>query len=269
MQLKQQQLISGMSLAGYWASNVIFDVVMAYVPIVLIIMLTFVFSVHFDGIWVLFLLYPPAIVPFTYVTSFFFKSDINAQIMTLFLHFVAGGLLTIIVFVCQYIPKTMPAGDVMRWVFCIFPTFCVTHGILFSASGSLLVSSRTDMTTSDGVIIPRKIPKEIWAWENLKGDAAILVLHCVIGLTILTLIEMEVYSLFDWCPSFGCRSSTREANEVELIKDDDVFAEEQRVAIQGTGVAAPAPNGLADSNQSGAVRDPNAVDCIRVNNFSK
>ena len=261
-----------MSLAGYWASNVIFDIVMAYVPILLIIMLTFVFSVQFEGIWVLFMLYPLAIVPFTYVTSFLFKSDINAQIMTLFTHFIAGGLLTIIVFVCQYIPVTMEAGDIMRWVFTIFPTFCVTHGILFSASGKLLVSSRDSksMVTDEGVILPRKIPANIWAWENLKGDCVILGLHFVVGLIILTLIEMEVITLFDWCPAIGCKSSSEGRREVELIKDDDVFAEEQRVAIQGTGVSAPhANNALANTDDSGPVRDPNAVDCIRVNNFSK
>ena len=87
-----------MSLAGYWASNLIFDISMAYIPILLIIMLTFVFDKHYQGIWLLFLLFPPAIVPYTYVTSFLFKSDINAQIMTLFLHFVSGGLLVIVVF---------------------------------------------------------------------------------------------------------------------------------------------------------------------------
>lgn len=78
-------------------------------------------------------------MPFTYVTSFLFKSDINAQIMTLFLHFVSGGLLVIVVYVLQYLPVTMPVGDWLRWVFTIFPSFCVAHGILFSASGSLLV----------------------------------------------------------------------------------------------------------------------------------
>lgn len=67
-----------MSLAGYWSSNLIFDMVMAYVPILLIILLTFVFNKHYEGVWLLFLLYPPSIVPFTYVTSFLFKSDINA-----------------------------------------------------------------------------------------------------------------------------------------------------------------------------------------------
>ena len=67
-----------MSLAGYWASNIIFDIVMAYVPIGLMIMLMFVFNMQFDGVWILFLLFPPSIVPFTYVTSFIFSSDINA-----------------------------------------------------------------------------------------------------------------------------------------------------------------------------------------------
>ena len=67
-----------MSLAGYWASNIIFDIVMAYVPIGLMIMLMFVFNMQFEGVWILFILFPPSIVPFTYVTSFIFKSDINA-----------------------------------------------------------------------------------------------------------------------------------------------------------------------------------------------
>ena len=67
-----------MSLAGYWTSNIVFDILMAYIPILVIIMLTFIFNKHYDGIWALFLMFPPAIVPFTYVTSFVFKSDVNA-----------------------------------------------------------------------------------------------------------------------------------------------------------------------------------------------
>ena len=43
-QLKHQQLLSGMSLAGYWGSNVIFDMIMAYIPVLLIILLTFLFA---------------------------------------------------------------------------------------------------------------------------------------------------------------------------------------------------------------------------------
>ena len=77
-QLKHQQLLSGMSLAGYWGSNVIFDMIMAYIPVLLIILLTFLFDKMYPGVWLLFMLYPLAIVPYTYVWSFAFTSDINA-----------------------------------------------------------------------------------------------------------------------------------------------------------------------------------------------
>ena len=87
-----------MSLTGYWVSNLIFDILMAYVPISLVILLTYVFGKNYDGVWVLLVLFPPAIVPFTYVMSFMFKSDINAQIITLFIHFLAGAIGTSIVF---------------------------------------------------------------------------------------------------------------------------------------------------------------------------
>jgi hypothetical protein len=258
-----------MSLAGYWVSNLIFDITMAYIPILLIIMLTFVFDKHYEGIWLLFLLYPPAIVPFTYVTSFLFRSDINAQIMTLFLHFVSGGLLVIIVFVLQYIPITMKWGDALRIVFCIFPSFCVTHGILFSASGSLIIDSRAEDTTDDGVIIPRKIPPEIWAWYNLKGDCFALVLHFFVGCAILTLIELEVWQLFYWCCSIGCRpDAVNQRRGPQLIQDDDVIAEEKRVAAQNTNGRDSQTYDLANSSDS-VQKDPRHLDCIRVHKFEK
>ena len=277
-----------MSLAGYWASNIIFDVLMAYIPIGLIIMLTFLFNKHYEGVWLLFLLYPPAIVPFTYVTSFIFSSDINAQIMTLFLHFVSGGLLVIIVFVLQYLPITMEAGDALRWVFTIFPSFCVTHGILFSASGTLLVASRAEDTTDDGIIIPRKIPSEIWAWYNLKGDCVILVLHFFVGIILLTLIELEVIQLFDWCPKIGCKSCSNDNRQgPQMLKDDDVIAEENRVGLQGAALRNYVPGSMKGSikgstigegpsllntmlsDQDNKKNDPDHVDCIRVANFQK
>ena len=133
LKLKHQQLISGMSLSGYWTSNMIFDILMAYVPIGLIILLTIIFDKNYHDVWTLFLLYPLAIVPYTYVWSFLFTSDINAQILTLFLHFISGGLLAVIVYIMQILPATMQWGDCLRFICCIVPSFCVTHGILFAS----------------------------------------------------------------------------------------------------------------------------------------
>ena len=80
------QLISGMSLFGYWAANLLSDVIKAFVPIAMILLLCWAIDVWYDGAWVLFCLYPFAVVPFSYVTSFLFASDSVAQICTLFNH---------------------------------------------------------------------------------------------------------------------------------------------------------------------------------------
>ena len=131
-----------MSLSGYWISNMIFDILLAYVPIGLIITLTIIFDRNLHDVWVLFMLYPLAIVPYTYAWSFLFNSEINSQIFTLILHFIFGGLLTVIVYVLQVIPDTMQWGDCLRFIGCIVPSFCVTHGILFASSGYLIYQSR-------------------------------------------------------------------------------------------------------------------------------
>ena len=126
----------------------------------------------------------------------------------------------------------MKAGNILRWTLTIFPTFCVTHGILMSASGKLLVDATSQKETQDGQIIPQKIPADIWAWYNLKGDCMILLLHCILGLFKLTLIELEVYTLIDFWPLIGYRSSNANRTGPPLVKDDDVIAEERRVASQ-------------------------------------
>ena len=59
----------------------------------------------------------------------------------------------------------------------------------------------------------------------------ILLLHFVFGLIMLTLIELEVYNLFDWCPRVGFRTEGAFRQGPRLIKDDDVIAEERRVAL--------------------------------------
>jgi hypothetical protein len=34
----------------------------------------------------------------------------------------------------------------------------------------------------------------LWAWENLKGDAAFLVAHFVFGLIFVTIAETDIFS---------------------------------------------------------------------------
>ena len=73
--IKHMQLISGMSLFGYWAANMIADILKAYFPILVIIGLSYAFNQNYVGVWLLLLLFPLAIVPFSYLTTALFKKD--------------------------------------------------------------------------------------------------------------------------------------------------------------------------------------------------
>jgi hypothetical protein len=81
------QIISGMGLGSYWISNMIADMIKLYIPIFVILIISVIFDSNYPGVWVLMLLLPPALVPFTYNTSFLFKTDSQAQIITLILNY--------------------------------------------------------------------------------------------------------------------------------------------------------------------------------------
>ena len=96
--LKHIQLISGMNLPAYWISNCIADILKVYIPVLLIIGLTFAFNINYQGVWALLLLYPLAIVPFSYMTTFLFINDTKAQIMTFFVHFASCAIMGVVIY---------------------------------------------------------------------------------------------------------------------------------------------------------------------------
>jgi hypothetical protein len=69
------QLISGMSLSAYWISNLVFDICKGILPSAIVIGLTYAFSLNYNTSWLLFLLYPVGVIPFTYVSSFIFRTE--------------------------------------------------------------------------------------------------------------------------------------------------------------------------------------------------
>lgn len=95
---KHLQLISGLSLTGYWISNFFTDVTKTYVPVGLSYCLMWILKMDYEGVWVLFLIFPPAITLFTYVFSFAFRSTTAAQISVFAITFLVSGILALAVY---------------------------------------------------------------------------------------------------------------------------------------------------------------------------
>lgn len=218
--LKQIQLVSGMRLSAYWLNNYCFDILKTFVPVLITIGLTYAFNAAYEAVWLAFLLFPFAVIPFTYVTSFMFDTEVGAQISTIFLHFLFMGIAPIVTYTLRVIPSTAHLGDILRWVFCIEPSYCLTQAILISSSGSLLALARQLNASAYEGLTP--ISQDPWSLQNVGGDCIIMGCHFVVWTLVLALIETGA---FKRCRSFTFRSSAIPApRQIEM--DDDVLEEE-------------------------------------------
>ena len=129
--LVHQQVISGMNMISYWISNFIFDIFKTYITIVIAIIAIYAFDLDLDYAWLLLILFPAAIVSYTYATSFLFSEEATSQTITMIHHFFIAGLMPIGIFILRIIKSTRDVGDVLMWPFRILPTFNVCGGIVF------------------------------------------------------------------------------------------------------------------------------------------
>ena len=148
----------------------------------------------------------------------------------------------------QTIPSTAHLGGLLRWWFCLIPCYCVTHGIIISSSVELITQAQPSY------------PSNLWAFENLLGDACFLVAHFVFGIIFLVIVETDIFACIG---KLTIRSIPAPKEDLEL--DEDVLAEEERVRNQ---VKTPVKQNLNDPEANLITKD-SAYDVIRVSDFRK
>jgi ATP-binding cassette, subfamily A (ABC1), member 3 len=218
--LKHQQVISGMSLTAYWISNLIFDLFKGMIPSAIVIGLIYAYNLEWDNTWLLFILYPVGVIPFTYVSSFFFSSENVAQTITIFLHFVFGGIGAIIVFVLRLIESTWAAGDILQWVFKLVPSFCLTDTIMFDSSKARTFLLRPELKKDSD-----------WDITLLGGNVLVLCLHFIVWLFVLFLIELGAFNCFNRFINILGKNRVPPKTDQQLALDEDVREEEERVSL--------------------------------------
>lgn len=181
--LKHMQLISGMSLSAYWISNIIFDVIKSLIPCMSVLGFMKLFGLLYPNIWLSFLLYPLAITPFSYATSFLFQKETLAQTSTIFLHFVFGGIGPIITVLLRMIDSTQVLGDKLNWILKIIPSFCLTDTVAFQSSRDEIFRLRPDL----------KQPSD-YDITLTGGNVVLLCVHAVFWCVVLCLIESSAFS---------------------------------------------------------------------------
>ena len=82
-----------MNLLSYWMANMLMDIIKVMLLFIVIFLLTLIAKVEYEAKIILFLIFPFALVPFTYASSFLFRHDTMAQIITLIVHIVVGCMI--------------------------------------------------------------------------------------------------------------------------------------------------------------------------------
>jgi len=137
MKTKHQQVVSGVSLNAYWISSYIWDMA-CYVfgPMILTIILLAAFDITLlvngrggGSMFLLLFFYGLALIPFTYMMTFFFSSPGVGTVMVILVNWILGLALPIVGFVLIGLPQTQDIAMELRHFFRLFPQFCLGDGL--------------------------------------------------------------------------------------------------------------------------------------------
>ena len=126
--LKHLQIISGISLFGYWFNNYIFELIKYYFVGGICLILLFLFDFYEKFLYILYLEYGPAMISFTYLFSIIIKSEYIGQITVLLINLIFGALFGIAVILMRVYDKLIIYANRISYFLRIIPSFCFCYG---------------------------------------------------------------------------------------------------------------------------------------------
>lgn len=222
---KHQQLVSGVSIPAYWLAAWLWDNFSYQLTVWMIVILISIFpntqslsGPNTIGPTIgLLMLFGTAVSGFTYLLSFLFSTPSGAQIAMIFLVFILGLILTIVGLVLRQIPDTTVVYmKVIRYVFALFPPFALGDGLQSLA----LIQSLSFLELKGGDI-----------YQPLDWNITGMNLTFLAWETVVYLTATILYEYISEIPSLQGRCNSLVLPPVDsTLKDDDVIAEEERVA---------------------------------------
>ncbi|XP_048579731.1 phospholipid-transporting ATPase ABCA3 isoform X2 [Nematostella vectensis] len=157
---KHLQFVSGVDAFSYWSATYTWDFLNYLVPCLLILILFAAFQIEefendMGSVFLLLILFGLVVLPFIYVMSFAFKSQLIAYAMTVFVLSIMSFGMLLAVFLCR-IPSLnlLDEAEIMHYVFMLLPTYTVSYALI-------------DMSTNYGY---RKICSTLQTVESCRDN---------------------------------------------------------------------------------------------------
>ena len=202
---KHLMRISGINIISYWCVNYIFEYVKYYITGGICIFCLYIFDYYKDYLYIMYLIYGPAMISFTYFLSFFFKDESNAQNTIILLNFVFGGLGSITTLLFRLMDSTRTMGKIVGGFLSSIPAFC------FDFTFNLLVNKEK--------LFSYEYSKE--EYYNLADDNILVKYQYLLSLIIFCSSEIFIYTLlFVWAEK-NTYSFKKPTNNILISKITD------------------------------------------------
>ena len=206
---KHLQIISGISLMSYWVNNYFFELIKYYIIGGICIIFLKIFGFYEDYLYILYLLYGPSMVSFTYLFSFFFKKEGTGQTMVILVNLLIGALGGTAIFIMRIYVKLIKYAKPIANVFRIVPSFCFCYGynsllnryFIFSTDYQLEMKEE-DLEISWSMaylfVLGSYKDKDILKIKYVGSDCIYLAVESIVYLLLLIFCENFEY-LFSFC----------------------------------------------------------------------
>jgi ATP-binding cassette subfamily A (ABC1) protein 3 len=125
---KHLQIVSGISYTSYWVSNFIFELLKYYFTGGICLLLILAFDVFPDWFWLLYLLYGFAMVSFTYMLTFAFKTEAGAQNFVIMINFIFGALGGSVILILRVFDDLKEIAKIIAYILRVVPSFSFAYG---------------------------------------------------------------------------------------------------------------------------------------------
>eukprot|EP00002_Diphylleia_rotans_P024252 TRINITY_DN477_c0_g2_i1.p1 TRINITY_DN477_c0_g2~~TRINITY_DN477_c0_g2_i1.p1 ORF type:complete len:1671 (+),score=364.81 TRINITY_DN477_c0_g2_i1:51-5063(+) len=142
---KHLQFVSGVNIFSYWLASYLWDL-LSYTAAVTLTLIVFAAfgrdefvgdSETAGATFILFFLYGVAVIPYTYCLSFFFTNHSSAQNVLLMANFLLGFVTVQANFILDAISSTQDINKSLKYIYRLFPPFCLGEGIIQLSSVDL------------------------------------------------------------------------------------------------------------------------------------
>jgi ABC-type Na+ transport system ATPase subunit NatA len=216
--VKHQQLISGVTAPAYWLANFAWDFLNYLIMAVLCLIVLAIWDVkpligsNSGATIVALILYGLSIIPFTYLTSFLFKSHTGAQNTMLLFFIITGAAFLVALIILRIISSTKRIAEILSWIVRLLPSYAFAESIAFI------------MIRSSPTAFGR--PASLWDMEVCGWSFVYMTLETFVYFLMVLLVE-KIRSTPQLSNRLFGNSDVRTAPEPDT--DPDVIEERRRL----------------------------------------